>query len=108
MIHNSRNDWLAKHDKSDMILLATLHALYDLHTLQSMALAYLDSDILASPSLEGGSPPLSTSESLESLHGWREEEIGSMAGRKDKPTAYVHFIPRHLTMHMIQTGLRFS
>jgi len=47
----------------------------------------LDSELLASPSLEGGSPPLSTSESLESLTG-REEGIGSMAGRKDrKPTA---------------------
>jgi len=47
----------------------------------------LDSELLASPSLEGGSPPLSTSESLESLAG-REEGIGSMAGReREKPTA---------------------
>jgi len=50
-----------------------------------VALAYLDSELLASPSLEGGSPPLSTSESLESLTG-REEEIGSMAGRERQAT----------------------
>ena len=45
----------------------------------AVTLAYLDSELLACPSLEGA---LSTSESLESLAGWREEETGSMARRE--------------------------
>jgi len=62
-----------------------------LHFIDLCRLAYLDSELLASPSLEGGSPPLSTSESLESLTG-REEGIGSMAGReRQATTTYVQF-----------------
>jgi len=44
----------------------------------------ISTESVASPSLEGGSPPLSTSQSLDSLTG--REGIGSMAGRERQAT----------------------
>jgi len=47
-----------------------------------VALAYLDSELLASPSLEEGSFPVSTS--VTGVTG--REEIGSMVGRERQST----------------------
>ena len=53
-----------------------------------MALLYLDSELLVTTLLEGGSPPLSTSESLELLGA---EELGDQfhGCEEDKPIACV-------------------